>query len=67
MSKSAMHVTLAGDCAGDYLAKNELPDGRLVLRPDPSYSTVTPTFEGRAATVEEFKQILGGLSSDREG
>lgn len=67
MSKSAMHVTLAGDRAGDYLVEEELPDGRLVLRPDPSYPTVTPTFEGRAATAEEFKQILGGLSSDGEG
>ena len=67
MSKSAMHVTLAGDRAGDYLVEEELPDGRLVLRPDPSYPTVTPTFEGRTATAEEFKQILGGLSSDGEG
>lgn len=67
MSKSAMHVTLAGDRAGDYLVEEELPDGRLVLRPDPSYPTVAPTFEGRTATAEEFKLLLGGLSSDGEG
>jgi hypothetical protein len=67
MSENAMHVTLAGDRAGDYLVEEELPDGRLVLRPDPSYPTVTPTFGGRVATAEEFKQMLGSLPSDGEG
>jgi hypothetical protein len=35
MSENAMHVTLAGDRAGDYLVEEELSDGHLVLRPDP--------------------------------
>jgi hypothetical protein len=67
MAENAMHVTLAGDRAGDYLVEDELPDGRLVLCPDPSYLTVTPTFGGRAATAEEFERILGALPTDGEG
>jgi hypothetical protein len=39
MREMAIHVTLAGSRAGDYLVEKELPDGRLVLRPDPSYPT----------------------------
>ena len=52
MSKRAMHVTLAGDRTGDYLVEEELPDGRLVLRPDPFYPTAMPAFDGRAAARE---------------
>jgi hypothetical protein len=67
MAENAMHVTLAGDRAGDYLVEEEMPDGRLLLRPDPSYPKVMPTFGGRAATVEEFERILGALPTDGEG
>ncbi len=34
MSESAMHVTLDDDRASEYLLEQELPDGRLLLRPD---------------------------------
>jgi len=67
MATEVMHVTLAGDRAGDYLVEQELPDGRLVLRPDPAYPTAMPSFSGRAATIEEFKDILGALPADGEG
>lgn len=67
MSENAMHVTLAGDRAGEYLVEEELPDGRLLLRPDSGYPAATPAFAGRAATVEEFREILGELSTDGEG
>jgi hypothetical protein len=67
MPENAMHVTLAGDRAGDYLIEEELPDGRLLLRPDGSHSTVVPAFSGRAATAEEFERILGILPTDGEG
>jgi hypothetical protein len=67
MPENAMHVTLVGDRAGDYLVEEELPDGRLLLRPDPSYPTVMPAFSGRAATAEEFERILGALPTDGEG
>jgi hypothetical protein len=67
MATNAIHVTLAGDRAGDYLIEQELPDGRLLLRPDPAYPAVMPIFDGRAATIEEFGEILGALSADGEG
>lgn len=65
MSESATRVTLAGDVAGEYLIEQELPDGRLLLRPNPS--TVTAAFPGRPATPEEYRRILGGLPTDGEG
>jgi hypothetical protein len=67
MAENAMHVTLAGDRAGEYLVEEEMPDGRLLLRPDSSYPKVMPSFGGRAATVEEFERILGALPTDGEG
>ncbi len=67
MAENAMHVTLAGDRAGDYLVEEEMPDGRLLLRPDLSYPRVRPAFSGRAATGEEFERILGVLPTDGEG
>jgi hypothetical protein len=67
MSEDAVHVTLAGDRAGDYLVESELPDGRLLLRPDQPYPMMRPEFTGRAASAEEVEQFLGALSVDGEG
>jgi hypothetical protein len=61
------HVTLVGDRAGDYLVEEELADGRLVLRPEPTYPSVMPARNGRAATPEEREKILGALPTDGEG
>jgi len=63
MPENAIHVTLVGDRAGYYLVEEELPDGPLLLRPDPSHPTVMPAFGGQAATAEEFERILGSLPS----
>ena len=60
------HVTLAGDYAGDYFVEQELPDGRLLLRPDPT-PVAAATFPGRPATPEEFQALLGELRTDGEG
>ncbi|HEY3760071.1 MAG TPA: hypothetical protein VGL37_09935 [Solirubrobacteraceae bacterium] len=59
------HVTLAGDLNGDYLIEQELPDGRLLLRPNPTQPLAA--FAGRPATPQEFQQLLAGLSTDNEG
>jgi hypothetical protein len=67
MATNAIHVTLAGEVAGDYLIEQELPDGRLLLRPASDHPTTIPSFPGRAATIEEFKSILGALPTDGEG
>lgn len=66
MTKNA-HVTLAGDRAGEYLVEEELADGRLVLRPEPTYPSVMPARNGRTATPEEQERILGALPTDGEG
>jgi hypothetical protein len=66
MTKNA-HVTLVGDRAGDYLVEEELADGRLVLRPEPTYPSVMSARNGRAATSEERDQTLGALPTDGEG
>jgi hypothetical protein len=66
MPKNA-HVTLAGDRAGDHLVEEELPDGRLVLRPEPAHPSVMPARNGRPTTPEERERILGALPSDGEG
>ncbi len=63
MPKKA-HVTLSGDRSGDYLVEDEMPDGPLVLRPEPAYPSLIPARNGRAATPEERERILGALTSD---
>ena len=56
-----VHVTLSGDINGNYVVEDQLPDGHLVLVPDPDdpYPTVTwaemlKRSGGRDATPEEF-------------
>jgi hypothetical protein len=50
------HVTLSGDIKGNYVVKDERPDGELRLIPDSNaaYPAVVPAFSGRPATEEEF-------------
>ncbi|HEY2768623.1 MAG TPA: hypothetical protein VGI76_10210 [Solirubrobacteraceae bacterium] len=65
MADNAIHVTLTGDLTGEYLIEQELPHGRLLLRPNPTQ--VAASFPGRPATPEEYQQILGALPTDDEG
>jgi hypothetical protein len=58
MATNAIHVTLAGDRAGDYLIEQELPDGRLLLRLDPAYPAVMPV-----STVALRRSRSSGRSS----
>jgi hypothetical protein len=50
---SEPHVTLSGDIVGEYIVKDRRPNGELTLVPD-TYPTVTPEYDGRPATAEEF-------------
>ena len=50
-------LTVVGDLAGDYIVDEELPDGRLVIRPDPYPAVLTPG-TGRALSEEEFAEFL---------
>jgi hypothetical protein len=64
-----VHVTLSGDINGEYIVKDEGPDGELTLVPDSdvAYPAVVPAFRGRPATSEEFQELLGDLPTDGEG
>jgi hypothetical protein len=46
-------VTLSGDIVGEHIVKDRRPNGELTLVPD-TYPTVTPEYDGRPATAEEF-------------
>ena len=62
-----LHVTLAGDLAGEYVVEEQLDGGRIVLAPDAdSYPSVFPKYPGRSATAEEFEEHFGALPHDDE-
>lgn len=52
------HVTLAGDLTGEYLVEEQLPDGRLVIRPDTSAAAMRRRLGGRPLTAEEFEAFI---------
>jgi hypothetical protein len=57
MSDAELHLTVSGDLAGDYVVDEQLPDGRLIIRPQP-YPSVIPDRPGRPLTQHEFDQFL---------
>lgn len=67
---SEAHVTLSGDIVGAYIVKDRRPNGELTLVPD-TYPAVTPEYDGRAATAEEFAAVEAEcgpfLPADGEG
>ena len=52
------HVTLSGDLVGEYIVKDEGPDGELTLVPDTypavKWAEMLERSGGRDATPEEF-------------
>jgi hypothetical protein len=61
------HVTLSGDLSGDYVVEDQSPDGRVVLRPDPSVKAILTRHGVRELGPEEFEQHFGELPTDGEG
>jgi hypothetical protein len=61
----ALHVTLSGDLAGDYVVEEQLDGGRIVLAPEP-YPSVFPARPGRRVTAAEFEEHFGDLPIDQE-
>lgn len=60
-------MTLSGDLSGDYVVEEQRPDGRVVLRPDLSF-TAMPSSDGeRELTPQEFDRHFGTLPTDGEG
>jgi hypothetical protein len=66
------HVTLAGDRDGDYVIREQRPDGTLVLAPETAAQASLRRIGARAATSEEFDAFLAEhgedhLPADAEG
>lgn len=61
------HVTFSGGLSGDYVVEDRQPDGRVVLRPDPSVKAMFSRHGERELTSEEFDQHFGELPTDGEG
>lgn len=69
MSDAERHLTVLGDRTGSFVIEEELPDGRLVIRPETAPSPLPP---GRPMTPGEFERFLAEhgphmLPSDDEG
>ena len=62
-----VHVTLSGDINGEYVVKDESPDGELTLVPDTSIAAVRQRLGTEPMTAEEFEQHFGNLPTDDEG
>ena len=62
-----VHVTLSGDINGEYVVKDEGPDGEITLVPDTSITAVRQRLGTEPMTAEEFEQHFGGLPTDDEG
>jgi hypothetical protein len=52
------HVTLSGDRTGEYIVKDERPDGELTLVPDTSWAAKLASYGERAATEQEWQDFL---------
>lgn len=62
------HVTLSGDRAGEYIVKDERPDGQLTLVPDTSAQAILDRLGHRRATLAEFEAEYGPVRPpDDEG
>jgi hypothetical protein len=57
-------LTIVGDLAGEYVLDEELPDGRLLIRPEAAYPAVLTPGTGRALSDEEFAAFLTEHESD---
>jgi hypothetical protein len=62
-----VHVTLSGDISGEYVVKDEGPDGEITLVPDTSIAAVRQRLGTEPMSAEEFEQHFGDLPTDDEG
>lgn len=62
-----VHVTLSGDINGEYVVKDEGPDGEITLVPDTSITAVRQRLGTEPMSAEEFEQHFGDLPTDDEG
>lgn len=63
-----VHVTLSGDISGEYVVKDESPEGELTLVPDTSAEAILDRLGHTQATLAEFEAEYGAvLPADGEG
>lgn len=63
-----VHVTLSGDIAGEYIVKDERPDGELTLVPDTSAQAILDRLGHTQATLAELEnEYRPVLPPDGEG
>lgn len=63
-----VHVTLSGGRAGQYVIKDEQPDGELTLVPDTSAEAILDRLGHTQATLAEFEAEYGAVGApDGEG
>jgi hypothetical protein len=63
-----VHVTLSGDINGEYVVKDEGPDGEITLVPDTSAQAILDRLGHTQATLAEFEAEYGAvLPPDGEG
>lgn len=67
MTQVARHLTVAGELAGEYVVDEELPDGRLVIRPDTSAAAIRRRAALEPINAEQFAEHFGHLPADDEG
>lgn len=53
------HVRLSDDRVGEYVVKDERPDGSLTLVPDTSWKAILARNGAREATEKEWQGFLG--------
>ncbi len=63
-----VHVTLSGDIAGEYIVKDERPDGELTLVPNTSAQAILDRLGHTQATLAELEDEYGPVRPpDGEG
>ncbi len=67
VEEQLVHVTLSGDINGEYVVKDESPDGELTLVPDTSIAAVRQRLGTEPMSAEEFEEHFGDLPTDDEG
>lgn len=71
MSDAARHLTVLGDRTGSFVIEDELPDGRLVIRPEAEPAGPSARL-GRPMNQDEFERFMAEygphmLPGDDEG
>lgn len=62
------HVTLSGDINGEYVVKDERPNGELTLVPDTSAQAILDRLGHTRATLAELEAEYGAvLPADGDG